>query len=539
MKKAFIILFSVFCLFSCKNSLDLGENDNQKTVTSEEIVLGEKRKNPFSISNERMALSAEEINYVYFRIRLTDIENAETLEKYTGDLNTVPLDYEIKEGGCIYSENSGSDVYTPWFYIITTLETFKKVEMLGEVEILDEMYISEEDMTKFTEVDGLERDNDARFLWFNKKTARPTGYVYFYDEVRRKNVALKGVKVTVSQWCYSKSVYTDENGYYDIGEDFTSFWQNTANVKVTFETRKDTVYPGGSIVKASYNAGDKSILNLHKNDICLKKDTKQNLYGILTNATTEYRNYVRELGITEPQNLKFWACDNMNGGITLMRDVITADSASAGAIIGTCICPGAGTIVGTLIGSALGIYAPDIMISLNASYKKTKTESITECVFHEMAHASHYTGIGFGKITYWNEEYLNMIGGWLSVLFDGGSPFENCYNDGASEQVCFIESWGYFIGFYLTMKYYDGYETFDDYEEILKSNLYYNELKFLYYYVFYDLLDTLSIAQIFEPYKYFQIQSISDWYKKLLSLNSSIDSDGRIKNTFKEYGISL
>ena len=248
-------------MFSCKNAVDLDENNNQKASSSEEIVLGAKRKNPFSISNERMALSSKEINYIYFRIRLTDIENVEKLEMYTGDLNTVPLDYEIKEGGCIYNGNPGSDKYTPWFYIITTLENFKNVESLGEVEI-DEMYVSEEDMAKFTEIDDLERNKDARFLWFNYKKARPTGYVYFYDEVKKCNVPLKGVKVTVSQWCYTKSVYTDANGYYDIGENFTSFWQNTANVKVTFETRKDTIYPGWSIVKASYDVGDKTISNL-------------------------------------------------------------------------------------------------------------------------------------------------------------------------------------------------------------------------------------------------------------------------------------
>ncbi len=84
-----------------------------------------------------------------------------------------------------------------------------------------------------------------------------------------------------------------------------------------------------------------------------------------------------------------------------MRDVIAVDAATVGAVIGTGIVPG-----------------------------KTKTETITEMVFHEMSHASHYTSIGNGKITYWNEEYIQMLGGWLELLCKGESPINNCYNDG-------------------------------------------------------------------------------------------------------------
>ena len=49
----------------------------------------------------------------------------------------------------------------------------------------------------------------------------------------------------------------------------------------------------------------------------------------------------------------------------------------------------------------------------------------------------------------------------------------------------------------------------------------------------------LSVKQIFEPYKYFSVQSVSSWYSKLLELNKNIDSSGEIKKLFKEHGIAL
>lgn len=64
------------------------------------------------------------------------------IEAILDDLNTVPLDYEVIEGGCINTQNSGSDEFTPWFYSMTTIEKYNEVKDLGETEVIDEMYIS-------------------------------------------------------------------------------------------------------------------------------------------------------------------------------------------------------------------------------------------------------------------------------------------------------------------------------------------------------------------------------------------------------------
>ncbi len=250
---------------SCTNKIfDLdNEVDFPLVSSSEEIVLGAKRENPFKKSNSRsIAPDEQETNFVYFKIRTSNLENIEKLENLLGTLNTTPFDYEV----------------------------------------IEEMYLSDEDLECFTE-GGCETSNSPRFLWFN------------YTKVRQTYIPLKNVKVIVSQWCHVKSAYTDENGFYDIGENFTSCWQNTANIKVCFETYKDSVYPTMSPIKAFYNAGDKKISSLRGNDIYLAKDTIQNSFGILLNATVMYRMYSREDGITEPKSLKFCASQTLDGGV--------------------------------------------------------------------------------------------------------------------------------------------------------------------------------------------------------------------------------
>lgn len=531
------VLISLFCL-SCSNEILNIDNefDFPLVSSSEEIVLGTKRENPFKKSNSRSIVSVEqETNFVYFKIRTNNLENIEKLENLLGTLNTTPLDYEVIEGGCSFPQNEGSDEYSPWFYAMTPKTIFLLAQKLGEFEAIEEMYLSDEDLECFTE-GGCEISNSARFLWFNYTRVRPSGYVYFYDEVRQTYIPLKNVKVIVSQWCHVKSTYTDENGFYDIGENFTSCWQNTANIKICFETYKDSVYPSISPIKAFYNAGDKKISSLSGNDIYLAKDTIQNSFGILLNATVMYRMYSKEDGITEPNSLKFWASQALDGGVTLMRDVIAVDAAAVGAAIGTGIVPGVGTVVGTLGGASLALYLPDIIIPIKTVTGKSKTETITEMVFHEMSHASHYTSIGNGKITYWNEEYIQMLGGWLELLCNGESPINNCYNDGSSKQVCFIESWGFFYGYLLTKKYFRGYSIEFNYYFYLRNSY---AFPYFYHTVFYKLYDILPISVIFEPYRYFSVNSIGDWYNKLLDLHEGIDSDNTIYNTLINSGIVL
>ena len=106
-KKTIVVIFTMAVIFSytsCAGYLLDSSSKNPEISTSEEIVLGEKRENPFAKSLERSADQEEvQANYVYFKIRTTNIENIEKLENLFETLNTIPLDYEIDEDKSIYN----------------------------------------------------------------------------------------------------------------------------------------------------------------------------------------------------------------------------------------------------------------------------------------------------------------------------------------------------------------------------------------------------------------------------------------------------
>lgn len=474
----------------------------------------------------------------------------EQIETILEDLQTVPLDYEIEEGGCQNPENLETEEYTSWFYAMRPIKILEELKKLGEIKELCRMYLSEEDLAAFSLEEDL--NSQARFLWFNYKSAKPSGIVKFYDKVLNREIPLENVKITISQWCHVETTYTDSQGKFVIDKNFTSCWQNTANIKVTFSKKdSDFVCSAFSPITAYYNVGNIEIDSLNNITILLKENTKQANFARIIKASTIYRNFAKTDNITLPKSLKFWMAQDIKGSVTFMRDVIVADLASSGVSIGSFVNPGLGTVIGTFSGAILGSYFPDIIIGLKNNTSKTVSELITENVFHEMSHASHYTSIGIGQITYWNSEYLQMIGGWIELLCNSTLPSTNCYNDGKSEQVCLIESWAYFYGFDLTNRYYNSSTkiTETDYNDYLE-NKNTNYTKFLFYKAFYDLIDnkneygdkceSFSVSQIFAPYKNFSVNSLNSWYKKFIeNFSTDYETQQNIKETFSHNGFEL
>ena len=129
-----------------------------------------------------------------------------------------------------------------------------------------------------------------------------------------------------------------------------------------------------------------------------------------------------------------------------------------------------------------------------------------------------------------------MKSGLVEVFCNGENPAENCYNDGKSKQVCLIESWGYFIGFYLMSKYYSGCNTSMSYKYVLSQGI--RNYPYFYIDVYNELLKNFTVSQIFEPYKSFSVQSLTSWFNKFKSINTTIDSE-KIKEMIKDKGYVL
>ena len=118
-------------------------------------------------------------------------------------------------------------------------------------------------------------------------------------------------------------------------------------------------------------------------------------------------------------------------------------------------------------------------------------------MFHELSHASHYFGLGKDARKVWFNEYGDMVLGWVQVLLRGEKISENPYNNGGTDLVKLIESWGYFSGNYAMEWKYPGGISGRNYKNILedrkldkKSETEKDESKpYFYYGGLYDLID--------------------------------------------------
>ena len=168
-----------------------------------------------------------------------------------------------------------------------------------------------------------------------------------------------------------------------------------------------------------------------------------------------------------------------------------------------------------------------------------ETEITFDITFHEMAHASHYRGLGMKVMSYWSEEFSEMLNGWIEVIASGEKAEDNCYNDGKSERVCFIESWGYFFGDYLMYKHFKEI-FFNTYKNKL---LYTSHAEYPYFYnqAYYSLLQKgYTIKDIFSIYKKSNIYSAKSFIDEFAKLhNLSTEEKEEIVNIFKERGADL
>ena len=84
-------------------------------------------------------------NYYYFRCRKEVLEDVLWLKEKFGDLETIPMDYEIVQGGSTYIDPENEGHKCPWIYFIETPDNYSLIVEKGfETEILDVMDVPEE-----------------------------------------------------------------------------------------------------------------------------------------------------------------------------------------------------------------------------------------------------------------------------------------------------------------------------------------------------------------------------------------------------------
>lgn len=468
------ILASTMILSSCSD-ISTGEESGGKESASEhketvvvenpdsEIVLGEKFDTLFSVwdSSSRNAVDEEASNFFYFRCRSDDDEKIAWLSEKFDFISTIPLDQDIIESGSYYVDSELSEGEAPWFYFMCGLEDYNEVVAQGfTVEILDETYLDDEDYS-ILHGEGLEIPEDTyltvevendssrglfkRIKKFIKKYVAncPHGKVKVYDTVIGDYVPVQGAQVISHQAGIIGIAVTDKNGNFNIPVPYTSL-AGKVQIAVRFSNSNLSIVAPTASPKVLYNLtgadmfieGSHWIEGISSLRINIKDDLHNARNATIFNAYGDYCDYCRSNGVNEPKKLNVLAITKIGSACTPLL------SYTSGVKINS-------DLLRLLIPTASFALSPDIILGVANATDKNYTKNIYSNMFHELSHASHYFGLGTDGRRSWFNEYHDILSGWIKVAARGEDINDNCYNNGGTNLVKLVESWGYFSGNYI------------------------------------------------------------------------------------------
>lgn len=591
MKKILKVICSlslVFGLFmSCADiteNADSAKSENSSHINSyaieninSEIVLGEKFENPFTVEQVNARNAADgieelvEANYIYFRCRTNDEAAQKWLSEKFDFLSIIPLDREILEGGTIYKDPELAEGEAPWFYLMKPIEDYKEVVEYGLItEILDKMYLDDEDIALLS-AEGLEIPEDtyltvnpeeesARFGgWLVKKIKKfvqkyvanyPKGYVKVYDTVKQEYVPVKGIKVMSQQLGVAGTDITNKSGHFSIPRAYTSLGYKV-QIILQFENSDITVnspeHLSNALGSVTYYEDWHWIEGISDLNIKIGKGQFNERCATILNAYSDYCDYCDQNNIKKPKNLSIWTVSKTPNACTplLRHSLGVADPSLNNSLT---------NFLGISIPSLDRAIIPDVIIGTKNATDKALTKNIYSNMFHELSHASHYFGLGTNAKKIWYREYGDMLAGWVKTGLRGESPLNNTYNNGGTDLVKLIESWGYFSENYIMAWKYpektmDVYRKNGNKTEKIKISPYYDNLEnrkldikgdgekdkskpYFYYGGFYDLIDCDNIEYDDEGNPSTTIVDFCSGYKYRELFNALTSSNVTNLNTF-------
>lgn len=414
-----------------------------------EICVGERLRNPYHIEVMREAYRIitdlgfwqysvntpkEEplINAFYYRVLPS---NYEELRILLSDENViysdVPFDYQIdSDCGSYYMDpECPSDTIT-WLYAVIP-HTYPLPEVgTAEVQVLDILHIPEEvEPVQYGEIDGTgmleylaykltgnldeweEEDIDFYENFFsgieegtntfskrNKSRAGlfaktyPTGTMRVYNTDKNSLEAIEGVQVCMHNFGKRCSVITDSDGKYASTVPFRT--KVRYSIRFYNEQTKTCILPTFPIVGPAYHRlGRHSKIGL---DYDCYTNSKAWRYATINNVLIKNLAFNDEYDIPTPEHLNIWVIGHKNetwaGSTPLLHSY---SGAYAGVAFGVLFCTGL---------PLLAVFLPDILLFEEQDENATTSE-LTETMFHELVHASHYLQVGD---TYW-DHYISHI----------------------------------------------------------------------------------------------------------------------------------
>lgn len=440
------------------------------------LKLGKKLENPYSVENMRKALTSlnqknktskntykgkvfskeSDIQATHYYVRFLP-KNSNQLEKLEEkdqlELFNTPLDVEIlEEGEEPYEELENEGI---WQY--TAVPVDYRFRQNIEYEILEELFLTdenEEGKDSIKKVNGIaneflndledealritnnfeETDEEIDETAARRPKRRPQGTIRVRNTATGDLDPVVGVKVKTRRWFKFGKGWTNEDGFYRINKRY----RRNVRYTVVFKNR-DGFKVWRSIVaisSARHRAGKHSNRG---HDMDFEQGRKRWRWATVNNGTLRYLHYCEEFGIGKPPRKLRIAALNGGGsssapmlrrtwgvfGLTSNNDVISF-LAKANSL----------SIALNKIAVITKFIQPDLIIKTGDG---RGTEQIYEVLFHELAHASHWSKV---RSKYW-VKYINYI-----ITY---GP----YGDGTGNNhgiPALGETWGFHTGQFLTLE---------------------------------------------------------------------------------------
>ena len=444
------ILFLTLLLMSCSKEnaiLDHGvDYDYGRSLSHEQIVLGNRRENPYKTENITRALAslyptkAGRIEVtatdLYVRFLPADKEQCEQLRSMGLELIDHPLDYDIAVDGDWYHDPEIPEGKVTWQYAVVPVG-FKFPDI--EYEVIHECYINRESSGVGLKSDGIdwasvERESylitgNEDFLETSLTKASekkvPSGRITIVDAHANgaKPFGVAGVKVLCHSFVKFDTCWTDRDGYYTMSRKFST----KLRYRLIFQNQKGFAI-GLNLILVPASVSTLGETGPEGVNITITSDSDDRLFQrcAVNNAAYDYysRCDVNDLSLSlPPSDLRIWIFKGLNASSAMMLH--------HGAVLSN-------SMIEKFIGKYSSIIAfllPDITLGTT---EKNDYRSIYSLTCHELAHASHFSNVG---TTYWNEYIWYIIDSYIRT---GGMT----YGDGSQERAGYCEigeSWAYYL----------------------------------------------------------------------------------------------
>lgn len=408
----------------------------------EEMVLGGKLDNPYSIENVTKAFASLYPDFtgmmpitvtdLYVRFLPERLEDFDRLEGLGIELVDYPLDYEILRQGDYYHDPSVGDGRISWQYAVVPAD-FRFPPGI-RCEILENCVLGENLPTKAGDIDWDAVEREAYRLTGNgdmlegtkggTTEAVPEGTITIADpDFSSEPQGLKGVKVSCNTFVRFDNAYTDENGHYKMNKSF----KGKPHYRIVYKNKSGFAIGFNLILTpASYSA-----LGSHRPsgvNLCVSASSDRKLFTrcAVNNAAYDYYRQCKTDNAamrTPPANLRIWLFQKLKSSTSFMMQ--------QGALIDD-----------GKLSRYLGPYAPLVKmflpdITLGLADARTYADVYASTV-HGLAHASHYMVVGN---KYWNDYDDYLLSSFIS--FGHAS-----YGSGTGENSGYCEvaeMWAYYM----------------------------------------------------------------------------------------------